>query len=79
MTGDRGQETGNRKQVIQGSRVFCLLSPVSYLLPPGSRVVSCLLTAALLALAIFAHGCHSGDHDDEPLFAPPARQQEPPP
>ena len=34
--------------------------------------------AVLLALPIFAHGCHSGDHDDEPLFAPRARQPESP-
>ncbi|MBA4190173.1 MAG: hypothetical protein C0467_19485 [Planctomycetaceae bacterium] len=25
---------------------------------------------AFLVLPIFAHGCHRGDHDDEPLFVP---------
>jgi len=25
---------------------------------------------ALLLIQIFAHGCHRGDHDDEPLFVP---------
>jgi hypothetical protein len=31
-----------------------------------------------LVVPIFAHGCHGGDHDDEPAFAPPARRHEPP-
>lgn len=25
---------------------------------------------AALAVPVFAHGCHAGDHDDEPLAAP---------
>lgn len=45
---------------------------------PARRVLV-FFTIALLTLPIFAHGCHTGDHDDEPLFLPPARSQEPPP
>ena len=43
------------------------LSPVSWLLIP-----------VLLAILIVAHGCHTGDHDDEPLFVPWSEKQEPP-
>lgn len=37
-----------------------------------------VLVLALLALPIVAHGCHTGDHDDEPAFLPPAHCPEPP-
>lgn len=30
-----------------------------------------LVVAFLLAVPIFGHGCHRGDHDEEPLFVPP--------
>jgi hypothetical protein len=65
MTGVRDQETGDRRHETEDRK-------------PGPWIVSCLLILVVLALPIFAHGCHSGDHDDEPLFAPPAQQQEPP-
>ncbi|MCE9561624.1 MAG: hypothetical protein K8U57_06175 [Planctomycetes bacterium] len=29
-----------------------------------------LVFITFLALPIFAHGCHRGDHDDEPLVVP---------
>ena len=35
-----------------------------------------LLLAGLLALPIFAHGCHTGDHDDEPLLISPSPDAE---
>jgi hypothetical protein len=28
------------------------------------------LGLVLLAIPIFAHGCHRGDHDNEPFFVP---------
>jgi hypothetical protein len=31
--------------------------------PPGWLLLPALLIA--VALAVFAHGCHTGDHDDE--------------
>ena len=34
------------------------------------RAVWFAVLALLLTLPIFAHGCHRGDHDDEPQFAP---------
>jgi hypothetical protein len=34
------------------------------------RAVWFAFAAMLLALPIFAHGCHRGDHDDEPAFIP---------
>lgn len=47
---------------------------------PGGRllVVTRLLIPAIVALLIFAHGCHTGDHDDEPSFAPRVLDPEPP-
>lgn len=30
-----------------------------------------------LAVPLFAHGCHRGDHDDEPSVAPPALPRDP--
>ncbi|VTT96450.1 unnamed protein product [Gemmataceae bacterium] len=30
---------------------------------------------ALCVLPIFAHGCHRGDHDDEPTVVPVAEQR----
>jgi len=32
---------------------------------------------AFAALPIFAHGCHRGDHDEEPLFVPVEQRLEP--
>jgi hypothetical protein len=46
--------------------------------PPVRRALV-FFVIALLTLPIFAHGCHTGDHDDEPAFVPSARTQEPPP
>ena len=37
---------------------------------PVPRAVWVAFAAMLLALPIFAHGCHRGDHDDEPAFIP---------
>ena len=41
---------------------------------PGSWAwlspLSGLLALVALAVPLFAHGCHAGDHDDEPVFAP---------
>jgi hypothetical protein len=36
------------------------------------------IVVAVLALPLFAHGCHTGDHDDEPAFHPPTHPHEPP-
>ncbi len=36
-----------------------------------------LAAVAMLALPIFAHGCHRGDHDDEPLYAPVEQRASP--
>jgi hypothetical protein len=36
------------------------------------------LVPVSLALLIFAHGCHTGDHDDEPSLGPPVQEMEPP-
>jgi hypothetical protein len=41
-------------------------------------VIGRLLFPVVLALLIFAHGCHTGDHDDEPSFGPPVQEMEPP-
>jgi hypothetical protein len=73
-TEDRGQETGDRRQETGKtlpslpflSLVSCLLSPVRRLSP----VFLVFAVVVLVALPIFAHGCHRGDHDDEPLVAP---------
>ena len=32
--------------------------------------LSGLLAVVALAVPLLAHGCHAGDHDDEPVFAP---------
>ena len=69
----RRQATGNRKQKTQDNNQDAKSEPWFWLSP-----VACLLAPVMLALAIFAHGCHSGDHDDEPLFAPPSQQPESP-
>jgi hypothetical protein len=47
---------------------------------PGARlsVIIRLLIPIVVVLVLFAHGCHTGDHDDEPLFAPRVHDQEPP-
>jgi hypothetical protein len=47
---------------------------------PGARLAAVvrLLIPIVVALAIFAHGCHTGDHDDEPSVAPRVHDQEPP-
>lgn len=29
------------------------------------------LIPVLVAVPLFAHGCHTGEHDDEPAVAPP--------
>ncbi len=66
-TGVGGQESGDRSRET-GPRFRLWLSPVS-----------CLLISVILVLPLFAHGCHTGDHDDEPQFAPPAHHRELPP
>lgn len=45
---------------------------------PRSRLspIVWLLMAGMLTLPIFAHGCHTGDHDDEPLLIPPSPDAE---
>jgi hypothetical protein len=43
---------------------------------PRLSPVVCLLMVIALALPIFAHGCHTGDHDDEPSLIPPSRDAE---
>lgn len=40
------------------------------LTPPARRGFFWFVVAALLALPIFAHGCHGDDVDHEPLFVP---------
>jgi len=37
-----------------------------------------LFVPIALGLPLFAHGCHTGDHDDEPQVAPPIHSAEPP-
>ncbi len=44
-----------------------------------TRLPGRLLFPVLLALALFAHGCHTGDHDDEPAVAPPRAADVPEP
>lgn len=39
-------------------------------LPTVGRRAFWFLAVALTTLPLFAHGCHRGDHDDEPLFVP---------
>ena len=34
------------------------------------------VVAMLLTLPILGHGCHRGDHDDEPVFVPMDRHAE---
>jgi hypothetical protein len=49
--------------------------------PPPAPLRLALLFAVvvmLLALPIVGHGCHRGDHDDEPVFAPMDQHAEPP-
>lgn len=41
-------------------------------------VVGRILIPVVLALLVLAHGCHTGDHDDEPSFGPPVQEMEPP-
>ena len=44
--------------------------------PPPAPLRLALLFAVvvmLLTLPIFGHGCHRGDHDDEPAFVPTDR------
>lgn len=36
-----------------------------------------LFVVLSLVVPVFAHGCHAGDHDDEPAVAPPVRLHEP--
>ncbi|HJZ59784.1 MAG TPA: hypothetical protein VKE74_32885 [Gemmataceae bacterium] len=36
----------------------------------GWAFAALLVLLASLAIPLFAHGCHTGDHDDEPLFVP---------
>jgi hypothetical protein len=45
---------------------------------PVSRFLTLVFVIALLTLPIFAHGCHTGDHDDEPVFVPQAHDPESP-
>ncbi len=35
-----------------------------------ARSLAFALISLLCVVPIFAHGCHRGDHDDEPLFQP---------
>ena len=56
MTGVRSRVSGIRSQET-GDR-----------LAPRAWWFACVVV--LVALPIFAHGCHRGDHDDEPVFVP---------
>lgn len=38
--------------------------------PRGLAYGVLLVLLAALAVPVFAHGCHAGDHDDEPLVVP---------
>ena len=53
----------------QGSGVSRADRPAVRLLP--------LFVVLSLVVPVFAHGCHAGDHDDEPAVAPPVRLHEP--
>lgn len=64
--GFSGEETGDRRP---GNRP----GPPFWLTP-----LSCLLVPLVLALPVFAHGCHTGDHDDEPSAAPQSLEPEAP-
>jgi hypothetical protein len=48
-------------------------------LEAGTRLHSILriLIPVLLAFFLFAHGCHVGDHDDEPSMVPRVYDSEP--
>ena len=43
---------------------------------PPARLIPLFVLLALV-VPVFAHGCHGGDHDDEPAFVPPVRHQQP--
>ena len=43
---------------------------------PRLSLLVWLLIPLVLAVPLFAHGCHMGDHDDEPALAPPFRDAE---
>ncbi len=43
----------------------------------GSGVGFLFAAIAFAALPIFAHGCHRGDHDDEPLVTPVEQRAKP--
>lgn len=43
---------------------------ISPVFRPACRVIFWFAVAALLALPIFAHGCHGDDVDHEPLLIP---------
>jgi hypothetical protein len=45
---------------------------------PGLSPIVWLLIVVVLALPIFAHGCHAGDHDDEPALFPLKQDAESP-
>jgi hypothetical protein len=42
----------------------------------GFAFATLFVFVAALALPVFAHGCHAGDHDDEPLFIPTEKRSE---
>lgn len=45
---------------------------------PGLSPIAWLVIVVVLALPIFAHGCHAGDHDDEPVLFPLKQDAESP-
>lgn len=48
-------------------------------LTPSARRVFVFFAFAITLIPLFAHGCHTGDHDDEPLFVPRVHNWETPP
>ena len=68
MTGDRGQGTGDSRP---GESTPADRPPL-----PAAQLLPHLLVVVLV-VPLFAHGCHRGDHDDEPAQSPPVRHHEP--
>jgi hypothetical protein len=67
LSGTENRKRNHRDEAAPRRRRFPL-SPVSWFLIP-----------VLLAVAIFAHGCHTGEHDDEPVLVPHTSEYPEPP
>ena len=76
-SGVRGQESESEADEFDAS-LTSDSRPPNPELTPVSRLLTPIFIAAILLFPIFAHGCHRGDHDDEPAFAPVKTERTPP-